>query len=182
MSRRPIIYISGKITGNKTYKEDFAGAELFLREKGFNVINPCTACELDFFGYEDFMRVDFALIDVADAVFMLSNYSKSPGAFRELNYAIAKRKTVLYQNDPELENQLTKLQNQKWHYPSKGELPGKDQRILFLLKEPYFGERLFLGSRFQFDGDFYVWQCCGDEHWTDDMVFAWRYPPELPEL
>lgn len=110
MSRRPIIYISGKITGNENYKEDFAGAELFLREKGFNVINPCTACELDFFGYEDFMRVDFALIDVADAVFMLSNYSKSPGAFRELNYAIAKRKTLFYQNDPELENQLTELQ------------------------------------------------------------------------
>ena len=71
---------------------------------------------------------------------------------------------------------------EQWHYPSKGELPGKGRRVLFLLKEHYFGERLFLGSRFQFDDDFYVWQCCGDEHWTDDMVFAWRYPPELPKV
>lgn len=110
MSRRPKIYISGKITGNETYKDDFAGAETFLREKGFNVINPCTACELDFFGYEDFMRVDFALIDVADAVFMLENWKDSNGAFRERNYARAMRKTVLYQEDSELENRLTELQ------------------------------------------------------------------------
>ena len=109
MSRRPIIYISGKITGNKNCKEDFAGAELFLREKGFNVINPCTACELGFFEYEDFMRVDFALIDVADAVFMLENWRDSNGAFRERSYARAMRKTVLYQEDSELENCLAEF-------------------------------------------------------------------------
>lgn len=110
MSRKPIIYISGRITGNENYKHDFAVAETFLRERGLNAINPCTVCGLDFFGYEDFMRVDFALIDVADAVLMLSNYPKSPGAFRELNYALATSKTVLYQDDPELENRLMELQ------------------------------------------------------------------------
>ena len=113
MSRKPIVYISGKITGNENHKADFAGAETFLREKGFNVINPCTACEFDFFEYEDFLRVDFALIDVADAVFMLYNWRDSNGASRERNYALATRKTVLYQESTELEDTVTELHKSK---------------------------------------------------------------------
>ena len=65
-----IIYISGKITGDENYVKKFAEAERILTEKGFKVINPCKIGEYEFFSYEQFLHIDFALIDCCDALFM----------------------------------------------------------------------------------------------------------------
>lgn len=109
MRKRPVIYLSGRITGKPNYKRDFAKAERFLRGKGFDVINPCKACEFDFFEYEDFMHVDFALIDIADAVFMLHDWVYSTGAHREQCYAMSLGKMVIYHIDNTTEQKLKEL-------------------------------------------------------------------------
>lgn len=96
---KPIIYISGKITGNPDYKADFEKAEKTLREKGFNAINPCKIGEYDFFTYEQFLHIDFALIDIADAILMLPNWKSSKGANRELQYARSRGKCVILKDD-----------------------------------------------------------------------------------
>jgi hypothetical protein len=44
MERDKVIYLSGRISGNENYKQEFALAEEFLKPLGFYVINPA---ELD---------------------------------------------------------------------------------------------------------------------------------------
>ena len=91
-----IIYISGKITGDENYIKKFAEAERILTEKGFKVINPCKIGECEFFSYEQFLHIDFALIDCCDALFMLPDWRNSKGAIREWHYAQAKGKTIIF--------------------------------------------------------------------------------------
>lgn len=106
---KKIIYISGKITGDDNYKAKFAEAEKLLAEKGFNVINPCKVGEYEFFSYEQFLHIDFALIDCADAIFMLSDWQNSKGAIREWHYAQSHGKTVIFQYElSEIEKKITR--------------------------------------------------------------------------
>lgn len=91
-----IIYISGKITGDENYVKKFAEAERILTEKGFKVINPCKIGEYEFFSYEQFLHIDFALIDCCDALFMLPDWRNSKGAIREWHYAQAKGKKIVF--------------------------------------------------------------------------------------
>lgn len=107
---KPIIYISGKITGDDNYKAKFAEVEKTLSEKGFNVINPCKVGECEFFSYEQFLHIDFALIDVADALFMLGDWKNSKGALREWHYAQSRGKTIIFQYElSEIEKKITRL-------------------------------------------------------------------------
>lgn len=92
-----IVYVSGKITGDPDYVKKFADAELTLRAKGYDVINPCDLCYL-FLSYEQFMHVDFALIDVCDAIYLLKDWTGSSGARREKEYAAKQGKKVLYES------------------------------------------------------------------------------------
>lgn len=93
------VYISGRITGDDGYKEKFAAAERRLAELGHNAVNPCRIGEYEFFGYEDFMHIDFALIDVCDAIYMLADWQGSSGARRELQYAEDWQKKIMYQDE-----------------------------------------------------------------------------------
>ena len=45
------VYISGAITNNPNYKEDFANAEKLLKKHGFEVVNPASLGEVD--GWEN---------------------------------------------------------------------------------------------------------------------------------
>ena len=91
------IYISGAITNNPNYKEDFERAEKQLKYDGHEVINP-TMVELPpNCTHEDYMKVDFALLDLADGIYLLSNYEKSKGACMEYGYASAKDMIIMYE-------------------------------------------------------------------------------------
>lgn len=93
------VYISGAITGNENHYEQFENAELWLRLNGYSAINPVkVASNLPDLNYEDLMQVDFALISLADSIFMLDGWQKSKGACAELHYARALGKKVLYQD------------------------------------------------------------------------------------
>ena len=91
-----IVYLSGKITGDSNFQKKFAAVELSLRAKGYAVINPCDLC-YPFLSYEQFMHVDFALIDVCDAVYMLKDWTGSSGARREKEYAEKQGKKIMYE-------------------------------------------------------------------------------------
>ncbi|MBE5922068.1 MAG: DUF4406 domain-containing protein [Lachnospiraceae bacterium] len=85
------IYISGPITGNEDYQTRFAQVEAKLKVEGHEVINPAAldTC-LPFLGYEEFMRLDFCLLDMCNVIYMLKGWKKSPGANREYGYALGK--------------------------------------------------------------------------------------------
>ena len=93
------MYISGKITGDDDYRSKFAAKELELTRQGYNIVNPCCIGEHEFLSYEDFMHVDFALIDVCDAIYMMRDWKSSSGAQRELSYARAKGKKVFFEEE-----------------------------------------------------------------------------------
>ena len=88
------VYISGKITGCKHYKEYFQTAEDEFTKRGVKVINPAKLEGLSCLSYEDILKIDFQLMDKADAVFLLPNWTDSFGAFREYCYAIATGKQI----------------------------------------------------------------------------------------
>lgn len=94
-----LVYISGAITNNKNYYEDFEKAEDWLVKNNHEAINVAKIMrQVPQLKYEQYMKIDYALIDVSDAVFMLDGWQKSKGACAELSYAKALKKKVLYQD------------------------------------------------------------------------------------
>ncbi len=86
------IYIAGKITGEPDYKEKFEAAAMNLEAQGHIVLNPAELPE----GMRtaDYMRICFAMIDTADAVYLLENWEYSSGASVEKDYAVYIGKSV----------------------------------------------------------------------------------------
>lgn len=97
---RMIIYISGKIKNNPNYKEDFANAEKVINEVGHTPLNPPKLdLALPKLSYEKYMRIDYALIDIADCIYMLSNWQDSNGAKAEHAYAKSLGKEIIYEEE-----------------------------------------------------------------------------------
>ena len=91
------IYIAGKITGLKNYKEKFQNAETRLTEKGYLCMNPA---KLNIgFGWMEYMHICIAMLDVCDTIYMLNNWSSSMGAIEEHRIAIKNGKTIIYQGE-----------------------------------------------------------------------------------
>lgn len=94
------LYISGAISGTTDYIERFSNAERKLYEQGYTVINParvCNALPESAFSHEEYMKIDLALLDMCDGIYMLQGWEKSCGANRELGYALGKDKAVMYE-------------------------------------------------------------------------------------
>lgn len=80
-----IIYLAGKIAGNPEYRQQFAAAKMQLEAEGHIVLNPA---ELPVgMSKAAYMRICFAMIDVADEVRALPNWYYSSGAGVEVSYA-----------------------------------------------------------------------------------------------
>ena len=93
------IYISGAITGTDDYMERFAKAEKELTENGYSVVNPAkvNAQLPEDTDYEDYMLMSLCMLDMCEAIYMLLGWSVSCGANRELGYAMAKDKVIMYE-------------------------------------------------------------------------------------
>lgn len=96
------VYISGAISGTDDYMERFQRAEDKLNAEGIDTINPAKVNENLPFTYEEYMKIDLFMIDMCDGIYMMRGWQKSPGANRELGYALAKEKTLLFEENGEL--------------------------------------------------------------------------------
>lgn len=78
------VYIAGKITGDSAYREKFRKEQRHLEAEGFIVLNPAELPE----GMQpsDYMRICFAMMDCADIVAFLPDYSQSRGAMLEFDW------------------------------------------------------------------------------------------------
>jgi hypothetical protein len=82
------IYISGAITGTNDYPLRFASAEQKLEQMGHEVINPAKMNSvLPVLTHAEYMKLDFTLMSLCDAVCLLPNSEESKGVAMELEYA-----------------------------------------------------------------------------------------------
>lgn len=94
------IYISGAVTGNDCYEENFNREEEYLRKEfpGIPIFNPARIMRgYPYMGYEDCMQVCIHTIDLfCDTVYMLPDWKGSKGANRELGFALGRDIAVIY--------------------------------------------------------------------------------------
>ena len=93
------IYISGKISGNPNFKEEFEKAEDYLNKEYPNaeIINPALVNSFlpKSTTHTEYMRMCFVMLDMADMIYMLPNWRESCGASQEYGYALAKDLMIL---------------------------------------------------------------------------------------
>lgn len=70
-----------------------------LRKQGHETFVPCVLPDYPDVPHKDYMHICYAMIDICDAVYMLSDWQKSKGARMELQYAADWRKKILYENE-----------------------------------------------------------------------------------
>ena len=97
------IYISGAITSNPNYKDDFERAEDYLQKEypKAEIINPALVNSFlpKSTTHEEYMRMSFCMLDMADAIYMIKNWKTSCGASQEYGYALAKDKIILFERN-----------------------------------------------------------------------------------
>lgn len=91
------IYISGPITNVLDYKEKFNQAEKHLKEEYPNaeIINPTMIVLPSSCKHENYMKIDFMLLDLCNAVYFMPGWEWSKGACMERGYAVAKDLIIL---------------------------------------------------------------------------------------
>ena len=84
MSQKKVIYIAGPVTGVPKYYEAFEKAQDDLEAAGFIALTP--TWQPKGMSNEQYMRICLAMLDSADGVFFLPNWSRSSGAKLERLY------------------------------------------------------------------------------------------------
>ena len=95
------VYISGAITNNPNYKEQFEAAEDKLKAAGYEVINPAYNQ-----GYSYKEYIDHGLFQLmhCDAIYLLKGYEQSTGATLDHDYARTVGLKIIRETDA---NELT---------------------------------------------------------------------------
>ena len=88
MSSKKRIYISGPITDNPDYKEDFKRAEEWLWDNGYVPISPAKINgeipEQAEFTHDEYMDVCLSILGKCDGIYLLKGWQESRGALIEL--------------------------------------------------------------------------------------------------
>lgn len=96
MEKPQKIYISGGITNNPDYKRQFTRKYKELEKKGYIVLTPLFInAQLR---WEEYMHIDYAMIDICDAIYMMDGWKDSQGARLEHIHAMDIGLEVIYES------------------------------------------------------------------------------------
>lgn len=99
-----VIYIAGKMTGRPDLgRAQFNAAAARLRAEGHIVLNPAELPEG--LNPEAYMPICLAMIDAADALYVLAGWSSSRGAQIETQYAAYQGKGLIFEKEAENETE-----------------------------------------------------------------------------
>ena len=90
---KEVAYLSGAISSDPHYRDKFANAQTVLEFLGYRVINPCILPEG--LHYDEYMRVDLLLVEIADTLVMLPDWLQSDGATLEHDHAAKLGKRII---------------------------------------------------------------------------------------
>lgn len=97
-----IVYLSGKISGDKNYKEKFEKYKKKFTAEGYIVLNPAEISLPEYSNsWYQYMMVCLNLLKNADIIFLLDDYKDSTGALIELEFAKKMNKTIWYYEEKE---------------------------------------------------------------------------------
>ncbi|OVZ94885.1 hypothetical protein CBW58_02090 [Yersinia frederiksenii] len=84
--RKLVVFIAGPMTGYHNFnRSEFNTEAGILEDRGFTVLNPATLP--DGLLHEQYLHITLAMLEQADAIFLLNGWEKSAGATRELDRA-----------------------------------------------------------------------------------------------
>lgn len=86
------VYISGPISGNEEYRDQFRRAAEVLDNRGISYINPAEIITVMPAGnWGEYMRIAATLVEMADAITFLDGWELSTGARMERAWAQMRR-------------------------------------------------------------------------------------------
>lgn len=100
MTNIKTIYIAGKMSGKADYgRAEFNEAEKRLTEQGYIVLNPASLPV----GLPEkaYMPICLAMLEAADAIYVLEGWQDSRGANLEFDYAVYQSKAIVFEADEE---------------------------------------------------------------------------------
>lgn len=89
------IYISGSITNNDNYYNEFKYAEMEILKNGNVPFNPVKNIG---FEYKDYIDMGLCELMHCDAIYMIKGYKHSRGAMLELEYAKTVGMKIIYEH------------------------------------------------------------------------------------
>ncbi len=93
-----LFFISGAITNDPNYREKFKKAQAKLVAEGHRVLNPIWLDDdIAHLTHEEYLHIDFAMIDICDGLYMLKDWESSKGAKLEYDYAMKNGKKIFYE-------------------------------------------------------------------------------------
>lgn len=90
------VYISGPITNNPNYKDQFNRAEQKIKARGHKVVNPARFEKImpEGSSHEEYMQLSLCMLQMCDAIYMLEGWQQSKGATIEYKYAEEHKKNI----------------------------------------------------------------------------------------
>lgn len=95
------VYISGGITGVPDYKVKFYNAEAKLKDLGYSVINPAKVNDIlpTDMSYDEYMEIDYRMLDMCEAIYLIPGWTKSNGSKLELERALSQKMRIMTLED-----------------------------------------------------------------------------------